>query len=145
MTSCSRTNKANRKNTARPLGRLGAFLLVTLRRRYHASRRDLGAGKRALPDHNGEILPLHARNERDPVDPEHLFSQEEVDAFKSESTENDETETVNTSLIRIAPRRGEWDGNGGRRRGAHRHHTRHSQGQAAHRARPFARHSRRFE
>lgn len=62
-----------KKNTARPLGRLGAVSPCYARAAaYHASRRDLGAGKGPLPDHNGEILPLHARNERDPVDPEHL-------------------------------------------------------------------------
>ncbi len=78
--------------------------------------------------------------------PNIFLSQEEVDAFKSESTENDETETVNTSLIRIAPRRGESGtetADDGVELIAITHGT--AKGKAAHRARPFARHSRRFE
>ncbi len=38
-----------KKNTARPLGRLGAFLLVTLAFAAITLRRDLGSWKRAPP------------------------------------------------------------------------------------------------
>ena len=70
---------------------------------YHASRRDLGAGKKGP---SPTITEKFCRSMRETSAirwiPNIFLSQEEVDAFKA-STENDETETVNTSLIRIAP------------------------------------------
>ena len=105
MTSCSRTNKSKPKKcpSAGTAGRVSPCYARAAA--YHASRRDLGAGKSA-PDHNGEILPLQRETSAIRWIP-NIFSLAggEVDAFKSESTENDETETVNTSSSASPPPR----------------------------------------
>ena len=93
-----------KKNTARPLGRLGAFLLVTLALLLITL---LGVIWVLEKGPSPTITEKFCRSMRETSAirwiPNIFLSQEEVDAFKSESTENDETETVNTSLIRIAP------------------------------------------
>ena len=93
-----------KKNTARPLGRLGAFLLVTLALLLITL---LGVIWVLEKGPSPTITEKFCRSMRVTSAirwiPNIFLSQEEVDAFKSESTENDETETVNTSLIRIAP------------------------------------------
>ena len=93
-----------KKNTARPLGRLGAFLLVTFALLLITL---LGVIWVLEKGPSPTITEKFCRSMRETSAirwiPNIFLSQEEVDAFKSESTENDETETVNTSLIRIAP------------------------------------------
>ena len=94
-----------KKNTARPLGRLGAFLLVTLALLLITL---LGVIWVLEKGPSPTITEKFCRSMRETSAirwiPNIFLSQEEVDAFKSESTENDETETVNTSLsIRNPP------------------------------------------
>ena len=93
-----------KKNAARPLGRLGAFLLVTLALLLITL---LGVIWVLEKGPSPTVTEKFCRSMRETSAirwiPNIFLSQEEVDAFKSESTENDETETVNTSLIHIAP------------------------------------------
>ncbi len=142
MTSCSRTNKSKPKKrpSAGTAGRVSPCYARAAA--YHASRRDLGAGKSA-PDHNGEILPLHARNECDPVDPEHLSLA--GGGRRLQEREHRKRRDRKRSTL-LHPHRPPPRESGTKRRttawSSSPSHT--AQGQAAHRARPFARHSRRF-
>lgn len=93
-----------KKSAARPLGRLGAFLLVTLALLLITL---LGVIWVLEKGPSPTVTEKFCRSMRETSAiqwiPNIFLSQEEVDAFKSESTESDETETVNTSLIHIAP------------------------------------------
>ena len=93
-----------KKNAARPLGRLGAFLLATLALLLITP---LGVIWVLAKGPSPTVTEKFCRSMRETSAirwiPNILLSQEEVDAFTSESTENDETETVGTSLIHIAP------------------------------------------
>ena len=92
------------KGALHPLGRLGAFLLVTLALVVVTL---LGVIWVLEKGPSPTITEKFCRSMRETSAirwiPNIFLSQEEVDAFKSESTENDETENVNTSLIHIAP------------------------------------------
>ena len=73
--------------------------------------------------------------------PNIFLTDEEIDALKSDNTENVETEAVNTSLIHVAA--GLRRGRRKRRRarpGADRHLLRHGQGKAADRQRSLPGH-----
>lgn len=93
-----------KKSAAHPLGRLGAFLLVTLALLLITL---LGVIWVLEKGPSPTVTEKFCRSMRETSAiqwiPNIFLSQEEVDAFKSESTESDETETVNTSLIHIAP------------------------------------------
>lgn len=93
-----------KKGTLRPLGRVGAFLLVTLALVVVTL---LGVIWVLEKGPSPTVTEKFCRSMRETSAiqwiPNIFLSQEEVDAFKSESPENDETETVNTSLIHIAP------------------------------------------
>ena len=93
-----------KKSAVRPLGRLGAFLLVTLALLLITL---LGVIWVLEKGPSPTVTEKFCRSMRETSAiqwiPNIFLSQEEVDAFKSESTESDETETVNTSLIHIAP------------------------------------------
>ena len=92
------------KGALHPLGRLGAFLLVTLALVVVTL---LGVIWVLEKGPSPTVTEKFCRSMRETSAiqwvPNIFLSQEEVDAFKSESTENDETENVNTSLIHIAP------------------------------------------
>ena len=92
------------KGALHPLGRLGAFLLVTL---VLVVVTLLGVIWVLEKGPSPTVTEKFCRSMRETSAiqwiPNIFLSQEEVDAFKSESTENDETENVNTSLIHIAP------------------------------------------
>ena len=93
-----------KKSAARPLGRLGAFLLVTLALLLITL---LGVIWVLEKGPSPTVTEKFCRSMRETSAiqwiPNIFLSQEEVASFKSESTESDETETVNTSLIHIAP------------------------------------------
>lgn len=93
-----------KKGALHPLGRLGAFLLVTLALVVVTL---LGVIWVLEKGPSPTVTEKFCRSMRETSAiqwvPNIFLSQEEVDAFKSESTENDETENVNTSLIHIAP------------------------------------------
>ena len=99
-------NESNpkKKGAARPLGRLGAFVLVTLALLLVTL---LGVIWVLEKGPSPTVTEKFCRSMRETSAirwiPNIFLTEEEVAAFKSESTENDETETVNTSLIRIAP------------------------------------------
>lgn len=93
-----------KKRALRPLGRVGAFLLVTLALVLVTL---LGVIWVLEKGPSPTVTEKFCRSMRETSAiqwiPNIFLSQEEVDSFKSESTETDETETVNTSLIQIAP------------------------------------------
>lgn len=93
-----------KKGAARPLGRLGAFALVTLALLLITL---LGVIWVLEKGPSPTVTEKFCRSMRETSAirwiPNIFLSEEEVAAFKSESTESDETETVNTSLIHIAP------------------------------------------
>ena len=93
-----------KKSAARPLGRLGTFALVTLALLIVTL---LGVIWVLEKGPSPTVPERFCRSMRETSAirwvPNIFLSEEEVAAFKSESTEADETETVNTSLIRIAP------------------------------------------
>lgn len=93
-----------KKGAARPLGRLVTFALVTLALLIVTL---LGVIWVLEKGPSPTVTERFCRSMRETSAirwvPNIFLSEEEVAAFKSESTENDETETVNTSLIRIAP------------------------------------------
>ncbi len=99
-------NESNtkKKGAARPLGRLGIFMLVTLALLLVTL---LGVIWVLEKGPSPTVTEKFCRSMRETSAirwiPNIFLSEEEVAAFKSESTENDETETVNTSLIHIAP------------------------------------------
>lgn len=99
-------NESNtkKKGAARPLGRLGVFALVTLALLLVTL---LGVIWVLEKGPSPTVTEKFCRSMRETSAirwiPNIFLSEEEVAAFKSESTENDETETVNTSLIHIAP------------------------------------------
>lgn len=99
-------NESNtkKKGAARPLGRLGIFTLVTLALLLVTL---LGVIWVLEKGPSPTVTEKFCRSMRETSAirwiPNIFLSEEEVAAFKSESTENDETETVNTSLIHIAP------------------------------------------
>ena len=99
-------NESNtkKKGAARPLGRLGIFTLVTLALLLVTL---LGVIWVLEKGPSPTVTEKFCRSMRETSAiqwiPNLFLSPEEVDAFKSESTETDETETVNTSLIHIAP------------------------------------------
>lgn len=99
-------NESNtkKKGAARPLGRLGVFALVTLALLLITL---LGVIWVLEKGPSPTVTEKFCRSMRETSAirwiPNIFLSEEEVAAFKSESTENDETETVNTSLIHIAP------------------------------------------
>ena len=101
---------------ARPLGRLGAFLLVTLALVLITL---LGVIWVVEKGPSPTVTEKFCRSMRETSAiqwiPNIFLTEEEVAALKSESTENDETESVNTSLIRVAPAAsdGEDSGNNG--------------------------------
>ena len=92
------------KGALHPLGRLGAILLVTLALVVVTL---LGVIWVLEKGPSPTVTEKFCRSMRETSAiqwiPNIFLSQEEVAAFKSESTENDETENVNTSLIHIAP------------------------------------------
>lgn len=93
-----------KKGAARPLGRLGVFALVTLALLLVTL---LGVIWVLEKGPSPTVTEKFCRSMRETSAirwiPNIFLSEEEVAAFKSESTESDETETVNTSLIHIAP------------------------------------------
>ena len=93
-----------KKGAARPLGRLGVFALVTLALLLITL---LGVIWVLEKGPSPTVTEKFCRSMRETSAirwiPNIFLSEEEVAAFKSESTESDETETVNTSLIHIAP------------------------------------------
>ena len=99
-------NESNtkKKGAARPLGRLGIFMLVTLALLLVTL---LGVIWVLEKGPSPTVTEKFCRSMRETSAirwiPNIFLSEEEVAAFKSESTESDETETVNTSLIHIAP------------------------------------------
>lgn len=99
-------NESNtkKKGAARPLGRLGIFALVTLALLLVTL---LGVIWVLEKGPSPTVTEKFCRSMRETSAirwiPNIFLSEEEVAAFKSESTESDETETVNTSLIHIAP------------------------------------------
>lgn len=99
-------NESNtkKKGAARPLGRLGVFALVTLALLLVTL---LGVIWVLEKGPSPTVTEKFCRSMRETSAirwiPNIFLSEEEVAAFKSESTESDETETVNTSLIHIAP------------------------------------------
>ena len=99
-------NESNtkKKGAARPLGRLGVFMLVTLALLLVTL---LGVIWVLEKGPSPTVTEKFCRSMRETSAirwiPNIFLSEEEVAAFKSESTESDETETVNTSLIHIAP------------------------------------------
>ena len=99
-------NESNtkKKGAARPLGRLGIFTLVTLALLLVTL---LGVIWVLEKGPSPTVTEKFCRSMRETSAirwiPNIFLSEEEVAAFKSESTESDETETVNTSLIHIAP------------------------------------------
>ncbi len=99
-------NESNtkKKGAARPLGRLGVFALVTLALLLITL---LGVIWVLEKGPSPTVTEKFCRSMRETSAirwiPNIFLSEEEVAAFKSESTESDETETVNTSLIHIAP------------------------------------------
>lgn len=99
-------NESNtkKKGAARPLGRLGVFALVTLALLLVTL---LGVIWVLEKGPSLTVTEKFCRSMRETSAirwiPNIFLSEEEVAAFKSESTESDETETVNTSLIHIAP------------------------------------------
>ena len=99
-------NESNtkKKGAARPLGRLGIFTLVTLALLLMTL---LGVIWVLEKGPSPTVTEKFCRSMRETSAirwiPNIFLSEEEVAAFKSESTESDETETVNTSLIHIAP------------------------------------------
>ena len=98
-------NESNtkKKGAARPLGRLGIFTLVTLALLLVTL---LGVIWVLEKGPSPTVTEKFCRSMRETSAirwiPNIFLSEEEVAAFKSESTESDETETVNTSLIHIA-------------------------------------------
>ena len=99
-------NESNtkKKGAARPLGRLGIFALVTLALLLVTL---LGVIWVLEKGPSPTVTEKFCRSMRETSAirwiPNIFLSEEEVAAFKSESTESDETETVNTSLIHIDP------------------------------------------
>ena len=99
-------NESNtkKKGAARPLGRLGIFTLITLALLLVTL---LGVIWVLEKGPSPTVTEKFCRSMRETSAirwiPNIFLSKEEVAAFKSESTESDETETVNTSLIHIAP------------------------------------------
>lgn len=93
-----------KKGAARPLGRLGVFALVTLALLLITL---LGVIWVLEKGPSPTVTEKFCRSMRETSAirwiPNIFLSEEEVAAFKSESTESDKTETVNTSLIHIAP------------------------------------------
>lgn len=96
--------KKKNTNAARPLGRLGAFLLVTLALVLITL---LGVIWVLEKGPSPTVTEQFCRSMRETSAiqwiPNIFLSEEEVASLKSKSTENDETESVNTSLIHVAP------------------------------------------
>ena len=93
-----------KKRTVHPLGRIGSFLLVTLGLVLVTL---LGVIWVLEKGPSPTVTEKFCRSMRETSAiqwiPNIFLTDEEVDAFKSESTEDAETESVNTSLIHIAP------------------------------------------
>ena len=98
------TEKTKKPNAhVRPLGRIGAFLAVTL---VLILLTLLGVIWVLEKGPSPTVTEKFCRSMRETSAiqwiPNIFLSDEEVASFKSESTENEETEAVNTSLIQIA-------------------------------------------